>query len=319
MRILLKNKDRVLFFDKLGSFSNSYLAKYLETSRGMILRYKNGDLLMSEKRFRRLLELIPEESEYLIKKAGYKDENWGRIKGGTSTYSKRKDIFEKGRRIGLERILAKNKCVDLDIELTEDICEFIGAFIGDGFTNRYGHVSMTQIAGDKRYDTEYHSYLGSILEKRFGIKPRIYVKKETNELRTNFYSKGLFLFLVGRFSFPPGKKAKTVLIPNEIIHSNDPRKVSAVLRGIFDTDGSVYFDRRQIYKRKYPRIDLHLRNMGLIRQISEQLSGMDIPFSVVEGGYRLQINGISSIKKYISTIGFSNPRHIKKIKSMGLW
>lgn len=312
MRVLLEGKDRQsLFANNLSSIS---LSRRLRTSRSMLARYIRGDLLLPEYRFQQLLTLIPVDKVNAIKnKARYIKNNWGQIKGGKKTYTKYRKNFERGRRLGLKKIKMKSKKIDLNTQLTEELCEFIGAFIGDGFTNKYGHVSMTQIAGDKRYDLEYHHYLGSIIEKLFGIQPRIYTKQRTNELRTNFYSRALFLLLVKRFSFPKGKKAKTVLIPEEVISSKDPRVIAAVLRGIFDTDGSIYFDYRKIYKKKYPRIDLHIKNSNLVKQIGEQLKHLDINFSIVEGGSRLQINGSRNVGRYIDLIGFSNQRHTKKL------
>ena len=61
--------------------------------------------------------------------------------------------------------------------LSEELCEFVGAVIGDGFTNVYGHLYQTQITGDKVLDFKYYfDRLKPICEKIFNITPKILQK-----------------------------------------------------------------------------------------------------------------------------------------------
>ena len=45
-----------------------------------------------------------------------------------------------------------------------------------------------------------------------------------------------------------------------------------IIRGIFDTDGGVFLDKRKIYKTKYPRIIFQTVSKPLFEQLSSILS-----------------------------------------------
>jgi hypothetical protein len=64
--------------------------------------------------------------------------------------------------------------------------------------------------------------------------------------------------------FPVGEKYDIYLF-DEILRKKE--FIRACLRGVFDTDGSVFFDKRPIYRNHYPRIDLHLENKRLVKQV----------------------------------------------------
>ena len=45
---------------------------------------------------------------------------------------------------------------EFNMPLSEELCEFLGCFIGDGFTNKYNRTGQTQFAGDSRFDQQYY-------------------------------------------------------------------------------------------------------------------------------------------------------------------
>ena len=163
---------------------------------------------------------------------------------------------------------------DINMKLNEELCEFIGAFIGDGFYNIYQPGKyIIQFTGD--YILDYHYYKNTIIpigSKLFdNTNPKIKKKKDKNALIVNYLSKNLFYMFKYRFNFPQGKKAKKVIIPSEIINIKDKKLIYATIRGIFDTDGGVFLDKRKIYKKPYPRITLKISSTELFKQIKEIL------------------------------------------------
>lgn len=201
-----------------------------------------------------------------------------------------------------------------DMELTTELCEFIGAIIGDGSLEKFPRTGRVQITGDRSLDKDYYiNYLSNISKFLFNIPSRIYEKENT--IRLNIYSKKLFEMMSQRFEIPPGKKAYTVIIPDEIF-SSEMKFINATLRGIFDTDGGVSFDKRKIYKQPYIRINHTSASKGLIKQISKILWAQDINHSIhkKDNTYMIQINGKRMVRLFVKKIDFSNNRHKDKIK-----
>lgn len=73
---------------------------------------------------------------------------------------------------------------------------------------------------------------------------------------------------------------------------------------------------RKIYKAPCMRIELHMRNLGLLGQIQKALIGMKINATSSERKSALYINGMHEVKKHLAKIGFANQKHLKRIKAM---
>ncbi len=276
--------------------------------------YRSGQWTIPSRLFDKLCDLLPSHLEKLFKsKLNYKTGNWGQIIGGNITYGKHQDIFEKGRAIAIAKQKENPKHdFDLDMELTEGLSEFIGCFIGDGFTNNYGGKYVVQFAGDNRFDADY--YDGTIIpiaRSLFGFD-KAGIRRSGNALWVSFYSKRLFEFLTTGFEMPAGLKFNRVRIPVEILESG-PEKIIPCIRGMFDTDGCVFYDKRPAYRRPYIRIELTMRNPFLIRQVHYQLKKIEVRSKVLSDETRLQITAREDVKLFLQKIGFSNKRHRNRI------
>ena len=206
------------------------------------------------------------------------------------------------------------------VNLTEAICEFIGAFIGDGWFNCYnGRHYIIGFAGHSEMDIQY--YHNTIIPIASLIvpdcRPKIYTSKRQKSINVKFHSKELYNIFIHVFGLVPGPKALTTSIPKIILESTRSNIFSAI-RGIFDTDGCIYFDEREIYKAPYPRITFQTASMPLFIQLSSILSR---EFKLYLGkknahkAYIIDIYGWHQLNKWMSIIGFSNPRHLRKISS----
>jgi len=205
-------------------------------------------------------------------------------------------------------------------KLDYEICELIGAIIGDGHIEKKSkrcHYTI-QISGDKRHDKEYlMNYLSQIINKNF---PKSNIKfsyrKNKNAIYLTINNKYMYYYLVNNFNLIQGPKTFTVRIPDNIIKS-DKNLINATIRGIFDTDGCFFLDKRKIYKYPYPRITLSICSEPLFMQLSKYLSES---FKIYNGKrknkdiYYIEIYGHKQIEKWMKEIGFSNPRHKNKIE-----
>lgn len=324
-RIYFKNsEDCSNFFEesKNGSGLNIWkkLADTIGTTRKVLGNYRTRRLCLPDDKFLVLLNFIEKNKRiYFLDRIEKRNENWGQIKGGKLTYSKHKNLFDLGRKKPkkFKKDLVKYN-FDIEMSLSEELCEFIGVVIGDGFTNKYENHYQTQITGDSKLDKDYYeNTLKPICEKLFNNSPKIIFKDNT--IRLNLYSKRLFEILTKRFLIPKGKKCYTVKIPLELINSEE-KFLNSTLRGMFNTDGGIGFDKRKTYKKPYIRVNYTSASKELINQVHEILLKYLVKHSVHQRGntWMIQINGVKNVKLFLSKIGFSNNRHLNKLKDLNL-
>ena len=202
--------------------------------------------------------------------------------------------------------------------LNAEICELIGAFIGDGYLTGSGKTYTFGISGNKQLDEDYlKNHIKPLIKRNFPFtEPRLHYRSDENTLMLSVNSKRFYEFFVS-LGFVKGQKSKTVTIP-QVISKNDIF-MAATVRGIFDTDGCVFFDKRLSYKNPYPRITLQMISPGLIKQLETYLSKQFMVYSrdyYRHGEYRgcVEIYGGDQLERFLKKIGLSNQRHLSKIQ-----
>ena len=312
-----------------GARSWRALAELLGLRRNYFQNYQYGTLLLPRTLLERMLAFLQKEKQEDFKgKVFAKPRNWGAIKGGEKNYAKNSVAIISRLREGSKKKVDAGgfwwakKTIDLNVPLSAKLCELIGAIIGDrrvdGYTNHRGksfyHV---QIVGDRRLDMDYLlGTLSPIMNTIFGARPNYYLRKDSQAVNLNVNSKHLFMVLTKRFGFPAGVKTYTVTIPKEIIDSKE-EFIFATIRGIFDTDGCVFFDKRSPYKKPYPRITLQIVSGPLFLQLKKILGNyfsLYTHHSPERGTYTLEVYGHEQLSKWMKLIGFSNKRHLNKIE-----
>ncbi len=322
-RIYFENSDdRMEFFGSLREANevNSWkeLAKKFGLKRTIFQRYQYGELTISSKMFNIFLSTLSEEKQmHYFDKISTKKNNWGAIKGGKARYIKDPTHFEKVRKKGLEKLKAMGFGVSRDInsnqELSEDLCEFIGAFMGDGYLDNGKTVG---IVGDSNLDKDYFDYLSKKVKSLFDLNRAIIKSKDKNASYIKFYSKNLCKMLTERFGFPKGPKTYSVKIPDEILNSKEEH-IFSTIRGIFDTDGCVFFDKRKAYTKPYPRITLQINSKPLAEQLVQILSKYFVVSNrsyIKRRNYYVEVYGHLQFEKWMELIGFSNQRHLNRIE-----
>jgi intein/homing endonuclease len=322
-RILFNsNNERALFFEKALKFFDLHTWKEfrlkLGISKAALESYRNGKLTLPEKIYLEIISRFDKETKtFLLKKISFLEEGWGRIKAGRSTYSKHREIFDVGRRKAIDFVRKRNHKFNLDLPLDARLAYFLGLFIGDGFTNKYGGYYLTQFTGDKQEEYFYKNLFSNYCKILFFITPKIREDSTCKAIRVNLYSKDLFNLLTERFKIPAGKKSHDVLIPREILDSKQ-EIISSFLRGLYDAEGCVFLDKRKSYKRHYSRIELHMCNLSLLKQVETLLIGLNINCALgrSEKNLRVTIWGFEEVKKFVKEIGFFNPKHLKKLRKI---
>ncbi|MEK6940095.1 MAG: LAGLIDADG family homing endonuclease [Nanoarchaeota archaeon] len=205
------------------------------------------------------------------------------------------------------------------LKLNSELSELVGAFIGDGYLSKYGkNRIVVGITGNAVLDEEYLKiHLVSIVKKYFpSTKPSFCYRKDENTLQVRFYSQELATFFLS-LGFTPGIKTRTIIIP-KIIEA-DNKLLYATIRGIFDTDGCLFFDCRKKYRNPYPRITIQMASIPLINQLEKHLSrdfSLYVDKSNRDGKRNtLEIYGHQQLERFLKQIGFSNKRHMSKVPS----
>ena len=322
--IFLSDLNRKLFFEKTLEFSFlhswSKLAVNLNISRNLLGLYRSGKLLLPEKIFVSLTSNLNSNlKRYFLKRVAYRDQNWGRRKAGKITYKNHEQIFIKGRMKGLSKLKELNKKTSFDIymPLNSELSYFLGLFVGDGFCNKYGRHYQIQFTGCKSQELSfYKEYFSSLTFKLFGILPKIIEKMEGDFIRINYYSKDIFNLITQRFGIKRGYKSKSLVVPKEILDSNE-KIILSFIAGVFDAEGCIFFDRRHSYNADYPRLDIHMLSPLFIKQLSKLLEKYVVSHWVNKDFNRIVIYGFDKSKRFLSKVPIKNPKHLAKAVKLG--
>jgi hypothetical protein len=198
-----------------------------------------------------------------------------------------------------------------------ELSELIGIIIGDGniYYNQKLNKYYFEITGNPSNEKNYYQYISNLIYNLLGKKPTVRIGGRG--LRLRVYSKEFVEFLIFDLKLPYGKnKGSTVKIPN-YISSKEWNILKYCIRGITDTDGSLFIAKKN--KKDYPCIEISTTSKGLAFQLKELLSThYKIGFRKFrpknfKEKYTLSINGKQRVNQWIKDIGFSNKIKIKKI------
>lgn len=222
------------------------------------------------------------------------DDNWGRSLGGKNSVSKPR----------VAKLLVN--------EHSAGLAEIIGIMLGDGNIWSKKGFYYVRVAGHLRDDREYLlNYVRPLFKKIFGIEMQIVEYENHSEMFLQKGSKDLvFTFL--KYGLPQGSKIKNkVGIPGWIFNSKDYMR--ACIRGLIDTDGSVYC----ITGRPYTYISYRSFNPILRKTFQKAMGilGFKICKWTSKGKSQTYIAKKRLINKYYTEIGFSNPKHLERFKA----
>ena len=126
------------------------------------------------------------------------------------------------------------------LEKNSDLAELIGIILGDGnlYYNETQHKYFLRISSNTDEEVEYRRYTFNLMEKLFGISPRIVDKRDRKGTDLIIQNREIIdqLIITG---LKTGNKVKNqVYVPFWILEKEE--YIIVCLRGLFDTDGSIY-------------------------------------------------------------------------------
>lgn len=204
----------------------------------------------------------------------------------------------------------KQNGLKLPKELTLELAEEVGIHIGDGHLSkdRYRY----KLFGNINESDYYMYFIPKLYKTLFNINVKI-ITRSDNTIGFEFCSKSLWLFKTKILVLPFGRK-DNISVPEMIFYS-DFEIQKSFIRGLFDTDGNVYFQSRYGYKDYYPVITLDLKPQQLAKDVKKILTNLGFKAVLYEskrGYFIVKLYGYENILKYAKEIGWHNKKHIIK-------
>ncbi len=212
------------------------------------------------------------------------------------------------------------------MKIDGDMAELIGIHIGDGCISCTSRYKEYYLGGDLKEEKEYHDiWVGPLFNKKIMIP--LYNKKVTYKEHPKVGIYGFHIFnekivnFFEDFGIKSGSKIN-IEIPEEIM--KDKALSKRFLRGLFDTDGNIYFDKNRSANKPQnnrPIISLATVSKKLCKQVVNSL--IDLGYHPRIKGpykgkkdknslYRILIYRINDVNKYVNEIGFKNTKHSTK-------
>ena len=194
----------------------------------------------------------------------------------------------------------------------KELAEFFGIMMGDGGMAEY-HLAITLNSDD---DREYGLFVSKLIKKLFNVEPRIYKRKNALAIDLVIHRIELVDFLTS-LGLKRGNKLKQGLDMPQWIKTNAEYR-SSCLRGLMDTDGSVFQHSYRSRNKKYSYVKISFKSssLKLLKTARQTLNKVGIRSRIAKGNNDLRIESIESVKKYIELIGTNNLKHKRKLNKL---
>ena len=325
MRIKLSSENLSLLFEDLGTrgYDISKIASIINRHERTLRDWRRGKYLLDSKSYSTLTDILGVDEAYYC--PTYIDEieqrraagkiggqavwqMYGSIgsldsktKGGKKSYNIRKDKVD---------IFSRKKIIKP--RQSNNLAEFIGICMGDGSLTDYQLV----ISFNRFDDAEYVSIVRKMIFELFGYTPSIQERKDSKCTNLVVSSVELVEYLTF-LGLPKGDKLRSGLdIPDWVKGNQEFTRYC--IRGLIDTDGSIYQEVHKAINRvyAYPRLSFVSASDNLRKSVNSALSEIGIE-SRIRMNRNVNIERFTDINKYFRIIGSSNPKHLRRFAKFG--
>jgi len=194
---------------------------------------------------------------------------------------------------------------------SEELAEFCGIMLGDGCISKY----QVKITLNSAEEFEYGAYIVSLILNLFGIHPTLTRRLTTNAFDIVISRIGIVDFLTETCGLKLGNKVEQSADIPEWIKENK-KYLRGCMRGLFDTDGSV-FTHRYVSKGKeyrYKKIGFTSLSMPLLDSVYKLLNdqGLKARFG---SRFDVRIDGKKDVQRYFEVFGSHNSKHLNRYVS----
>ena len=188
---------------------------------------------------------------------------------------------------------------------SSDLAEFMGIFLGDGGLSERQLV-ITLCSDEK----PYVKFVRNLMKKLFGVNPSVYQSKHERVIDVVISRTALVRFFQEKLKIRPGSKIRQKIDVPGWIKDNEKYRAPC-LKGLFDTDGSIFIHK---YKSKgkvyaYKRLGFTNRSLPLLESAKEMLDSLGVN-NRLAGRYDIRIEAKKDIDEFFSLVGTHNPKHL---------
>ena len=321
MRIHLSRNNTQRLFSSLAEkrWTLTKLAQRFKVSRRTVFDWRRGISTLPEGVYTRLLKISALKGAIVVSKTT--PDFWHTAMAGKKGARARLKLYGNfgtpdGRKRGGEisyrhhetrRTLFYNVKEIMRPRNSDAFAEFLGIMCGDGHLSHYQAMVTTNSITDRHHAR----FVQRQFQKLFGIHGALHYKRHEHAINIVASSKKLAIFLEKK-GMPIGNKIQNKISAPGWIMKNSSYQV-AFLRGLFDTDGSIYLDRHSIRGRVYERMGWSISSCADTLLQGMLLILIRLGFSPTSTRQRaVFMRRENDIHRYFREIGSHNPKHVKR-------
>lgn len=189
---------------------------------------------------------------------------------------------------------------------SSELAEFMGIMMGDGGISTY-QITVTLHHTD---DLEYSEFVKGLIKKLFRELPSVYhaPEKSVNNIVVSRKAAAEYLHTLG---LPIGNKIRQQIdIPAWI--KSDKKFWMACLRGLIDTDGSIFTHRYKVKGIWYAYKKLSFTSVSEPLRVSVHELLQKLGFHPRMTHTDVRLDRVEDVTRYFSLIGSHNPKHLRR-------
>ncbi|MEK6818937.1 MAG: LAGLIDADG family homing endonuclease [Nanoarchaeota archaeon] len=197
------------------------------------------------------------------------------------------------------------------------MAEFIGIMLGDGSIGIYNtkagnktkkhHVIKVTLNSRNK---QYIDYVSNLMKEVLDVEPRLHFHKKENAVDICTFRKERIDYVINEIGLKISPKWNSMEIPTKFMKKEF---YPHLLRGLFDTDGSVTISNNN--GTIYPRIEIKICPSPAQKQFIKIVNILGFNYKVQnldKGKIRIRINGVKELKKWFEIVGSSNQDYINR-------
>ena len=192
--------------------------------------------------------------------------------------------------------------------------ELIGLHVGDGSLYKTNRSIVWELRGDLKEKEFYDGHVKHLLESIFNME---FLPKFRSGGKNGCYGIQTSKKVVTQFfidhHFAPGRKTYSVAIPQEIKDAMVPTQC-AFVRGLFDTDGCLRFDRiNRNTLHTYPKIEFGFASVALRDDLALLLKTLNFkPYMWDSVEFKLCLVGRENLEIFMKKFSPKTTKHLKR-------
>lgn len=198
-------------------------------------------------------------------------------------------------------------------ELSRELAHFMGILAGDGGINNSWQIVITL---DTLTDSEYIQYVRGLILFLFRIEAQVRIRTTCRATDLVLSSTSIVEYLLQLGAVSKNKILNDKGIPDWIKINEEYLK--QYIKGLFDTDGSIYADYKSRESKQYFYKYITFTNYG-------QKTLADLYVNLVKFGFsptnpyrgRITLRKQSEVDRFFSVIGSSNNKHWTRYFTLG--